>query len=271
MLKDALKELDEVVKGLDDKTAPETLEVDREGFIRHVTKNIAALKTDKSAETRTARLKYLGECLEVAKNFEGPTDGAMTLPMFKDPGQLSTTDTSGALGGPAGANPGGAATTHGDDTHPSGVPTPPSGAGNATPPPAGPSGAPFADPTSNFAKALGDIQKMIEQLSKAASNPDNGEPPKPDPKPAPAKAEGDKTETTKSEETTDEKTEAEKKHIAKMAPAYFPADMNDEDPDVDDSTFFGYDKGSELEKRHTARVAAKKAEAEKTAQADAAE
>ena len=115
MLTDALKELDEVVKGLDDtKPAPETLKVDPEGFIRHVTKNIAALKTDVDA-TRIARLKYLGECLEVAKNFDGKTPGGISLPMFKDPGQQSTTDTSGALGGPAGVNPAAKATTHGDE------------------------------------------------------------------------------------------------------------------------------------------------------------
>ncbi|MCG8670133.1 MAG: hypothetical protein MI867_12015 [Pseudomonadales bacterium] len=239
MFEDALKELDEAMADL--KKNVDTVDVDREGFVRHVSKHLKVLKSETDEKLRGARLAYLAKCLEIAKNFEGPTAGAMTIPTFRDPGQWPTTDSPNGATPPAGAAPGSAPTSHGDDQQPASIPTPPSGGGNITPPPAGPSGAPFAD--GNFAKAIGAIEKMIEVLKEHAT-PDNGEPPKPDPKP-------------KEDEKVTKGEEKKPDEVSKAAPVHFPTDMNDEDPDVDEMTFFGFDKGSELEKRYKAKKAAK--------------
>lgn len=259
-LEDAIQEMDQVIKGLTDETptpTPDTIEVDREGFVRHVTKHFAALKKD-TAEVKTARIAYLDECLAIAKNFEGSTPGAIKLSVFKAPEQLKTTETT--------INPSTRktdATTHGSATPPTGVP-PKAPSGTLVPGAAPPSGAPFAN-AGDFAKALDTVASQIDEMRKHV------EPPKEETPAAEtgAEGEGEETPATASEgesegESASTASEGEgesedKEPTEKAAPLFddvFPLDLAEEDEKIDEDVFFGFDKGSKLQKRYEARKSA---------------
>lgn len=260
-LEDAIQEMDQVIKGLTDETptptpTPDTIEVDREGFVRHVTKHFAALKED-TAEVKTARIAYLDECLAIAKNFEGKTPGAMKLSVFKAPEQLKTTETT--------VNPStrsSDATSHGSDTPPTGA-TPKAPSGTLTPGAAPASGAPFAN-AGDFAKALDTVASQIDEMRKHVEPAAKGEG---DEKPAETadtaetapKSEGEESKGDEKPETAETASEGdgEKETTEKAAPLFddvFPLDLAEEDGEkIDEETFFGFDKGSKLQKRYEAR------------------
>lgn len=158
----------------------EDLKLTRGQFVGFVVEQVEKAAKD-TAPVRKARLAYLQKCVEIVKNWEGPTTGAMSIPMFKDPDQLQPTvevqgqmpasddqgsvspnnfamnDAPPAVAGPAGTTPPG---------------------GDLPPTVAGSSG--FASLSeATFAKALGQIEASIAKAM--------GTPPATETKPEPAK------------------------------------------------------------------------------------
>lgn len=178
-----------------------------EAFTVYMTEELEKAAKD-TPEVKIARLKHLAEQIEVAKNFEGrpaTPGGILRVQRFKDPGQLTPTETTRS---PSNAS----ATTQftaGPEVHPPGMASTPPG-GKLPPLTAGSSG--FASPANaTFAKALEGLNKALAELE--------GKP------------------VTKSEEKTPEELETEKvakaevDEKAKIAKAdankaFWPHDMN---------------------------------------------
>lgn len=186
-MKDLLNRLQKAVEAMANPNpdAPEdTVEVTLEGCVAHLAEQVEKVAKD-PAEVRPARLAHIMAVIDVAKNFEGPTGGAMRIPAFKDPGQTSPTAPAQAQvpkNAPVATN-----ATANEAPQPAGKPATPAG-GQVPPMTAGSSG--FDSPAAaTFAKSMEELQKAIAELAKGqAGDPPAGDPPAGDP---PAKTEGD--------------------------------------------------------------------------------
>lgn len=163
--------------------APEAKTMTPEEFMAYATSEVEKAAKD-PAEVRKARLAHLKTNLAtVAKNFEGPTPGAMAIPVFKDPGQQTTTTTEKAV--PTATGQGEASNFSQNDTPPA-----VNQAGNT--PPGGTMPAPNSAGSSGFeTPANATFAKAVEAMAKAVATIETATASKPAEPPAPvAKAEG---------------------------------------------------------------------------------
>ena len=247
-----LDELKAELVELEKADATETVDMNPTEFAEHLVSEVAKAKAA-TGDERAARFKYVNELIDIGKNYKGPTPGAQSIPMYKDPAQ--STHTTSAPSVPTTQPTGSNFSQDSNTVPPTGTPSAPS-AGGMPPAEAGPSGAPFAG--GNFAKAIDAKLDEIKSLVKSATDAAGVEPPaaedaKPEDKTPTAKADAKPAEDAKPEDKTP---------TTKARDAAWPLDMNSKvglgkaESEEEPEHFFGWDSGSALEAEHAANAAA---------------
>lgn len=141
----------------------EATKMTAEAFVKYAGEQITKAKSD-APEIRIQRLNALVAQIEVAKNFEGSTEG-VAIQQFKDPAQNTPTTTNVT---PDNATP----TTNfsaGPEVQPPGNPTTP--AGGEVPPMVAPSSGFAPVGAASFAKAMDGLNAAIADFKTVAATP----------------------------------------------------------------------------------------------------
>ena len=162
--------LAKVEKGDDEPPKKDPPGMTADQFAVYATEQVEAAAKD--ADKGVERLKHLKAQIETLKDFEGRPDGVMPVAQFKDPGQVTTTESTQAPSSTQSSGPSNFASND----------VPPAGTGAAQPPggknpPLVAGGSGFA---SAFSKAMEDLDKKLEALLKTD---DPSKDPKADDKP----------------------------------------------------------------------------------------
>lgn len=164
--------LAQVAKGDDAPPTEDPPGMTADQFAVYATEQVEA--AGKDADKGVARLKHLKAQIEMLKNFEGSPAGVMPVTQFKDPGQVTTTESTQA---PSSTQSGGPSNFAANDVPPAGTGARQPPGGQNPPLVAGGSGFDTA-----FSKAVEDLDKKLDALLKTDEPPKDEGDPKPEDK-----------------------------------------------------------------------------------------